>query len=313
MSHTLFDMYTLGIDIGGTHLRIGLVDREIRVHEIEKHLSGILISASPVKALAEFTKDYLARYGVQNEVKAVCVGFPATVNKSGDTVLNAPSLKGFDSVNVKAVLEQALCLPVFIEKDVNLLLLCDLREMSIRERDVIGVYVGTGLGNAIMLDGRLIKGSHGVAGELGHIPFGDDMRSCGCGNMGCCETVVAGQYLSRLCATYDPATPIAELFARHGTDAELVTYVERLSRVIAAEVNVLDPACLILGGGVITMWRFPREELCARILSHVRKPLPHDNLNILFSQNADTCGVLGAGIYAWNMLDGGQYENCNWE
>ena len=186
--------YTLGIDIGGTHLRIGFSDRAGGVHHVEKHSSQCLLSANPVQTLADIALDYIARYGEENEVAAVCVGFPATVAKSGDTVLNAPSLKGFDGVNVKRPLEAALRCPVYVEKDVNLLLLCDLQEQSIDAKDVVGVYVGTGLGNAMMIGSKLLRGHHGVAGELGHIPFGDDESLCGCGNVGCSEELVAGKY-----------------------------------------------------------------------------------------------------------------------
>ena len=290
--------YTLGIDIGGTHLRIGFADRRGDVYDVEKHSSGILLSPDPVQTLADFAADYIARYGRQKEIAAACVGFPATVNKSGDTVLNAPSLKGFDGVNVKRPLEVALGCPVYVEKDVNLLLLCDLCEQGIEAEDVVGVYVGTGLGNAMMIGTKLLRGHHGVAGELGHIPFGDDGTRCGCGNEGCSEGLVAGKYLAHLNEKCYPRTHIGELFLRHGADKVLTEYTERLARTIAAEVNILDPECLILGGGVLAMQGFPREELCRRILAHVRKPLPHDGLKILFSQNADRCGVIGAGIYA---------------
>ena len=298
--------YTLGIDIGGTNLRIGLIDRTLRIYEFEKHPSEVLLSSSPADTLVEFVRDYLVRYGVGQEVGAVCVGFPATVTRARDTVLSAPSLKGFDGVNVKKPLEAALGLPVYVEKDVNLLLLCDVREMRLESGDVVAAYVGTGLGNAIMLDGRLVRGHNGVAGELGHIPFGDDSSSCGCGNEGCSEGLVAGKYLSRLCATHYPDTHISDLFLQHAEDTAIAAYLERLARTVAAEINILDPECLILGSGVIAMRGFPREELCRRILAHVRKPLPHDHLKILFSQNADRCGVVGAGIYAWSKLDGGR-------
>ena len=79
----------------------------------------------------------------------------------------------------------------------------------------------------------------------------------------------------------------------------LEKYVDRLARVIASEVNIIDPELLILGGGVINMKDFPKEELARRIKLYVRKPLPHDALKIEFSIGADECGVIGAGISDW--------------
>jgi allose kinase len=80
-------------------------------------------------------------------------------------------------------------------------------------------------------------------------------------------------------------------------------YIDRLARVIASEVNILDPELLILGGGVINMKDFPKEKLTKNIYKYVRKPLPHDTLKVEFSDGADVCGVIGAGISAWEKTN----------
>ena len=297
-------MYTLGIDIGGTNLRIGLVDHNFNLTRLEKHsVKELLGKENACGALAIVIKKYLAAHHAENLTRGICIGFPATVDKKGECVLGAPNLGGFDGVNVKAELSRYLSYPITIEKDVNLLIRCDLWRTKSIARDIVACYVGTGLGNAIMLDGVLHKGANGVAGELGHVPFGDTDEPCGCGNVGCAEPLVGGKYLAKLCETTFTDTHISELFSRHGGAPLLEKYVDRLARVIASEVNILDPELLILGGGVINMKDFPKAELTRAIFKYVRKPLPHDALAVEFSDGADECGVIGAGISAWEKIN----------
>lgn len=291
-------MFTLGIDIGGTHLRIGLVDRNHALSYFEK-LSASVLGEDPVKGLISYIEKYLARHGATERLRSICVGVPATVDKTCSRVMNAPNLKGFDGVDLRAALSARFTCPITVDKDVNLLVLRDLANRDSRGETIVAVYVGTGLGNAILIDGILLRGAHGVAGELGHIPFGESEDPCGCGNLGCSEELVAGKYLADLCRTAFPSTHISELFLKHGDDERLTVYVERLARVIASEINIIDPSLLILGGGVLSMAGFPRETLWEKICTHVRKPLPHDGLEVLFAEDADTGGVIGAGIRAW--------------
>lgn len=297
-------MYTLGIDIGGTNLRIGLVDHNYNLTRFEKHsVKELLRSEDSCVILADLIKKYLSSHNAENLVQGICLGFPATVDKCGERVLGAPNLGGFDGINVKKELSRYLPYPIFIDKDVNLLIKCDLWRTKSTARDIIACYVGTGLGNAIILDGVLHKGANGVAGELGHIPFGNTESPCGCGNTGCAEPLVGGKYLAMLCETEFTDTHISKLFSRHMSSPLLMEYIDRLARVIASEVNILDPELLILGGGVINMKDFPKEKLTKNIYKYVRKPLPHDTLKVEFSDGADVCGVIGAGISAWEKTN----------
>ena len=294
--------YTVGVDVGGTNLRIGLVDGEGRLSGFRKESVARLGEDAPAEALAAFISAYMEESGVTDDVAAVAVGFPAAVDKERETVLSAPKLCGFDGVRVADILKKTLGLPIYIERDVNLLLTAELSLSGDGNKDTVAVYVGTGVGNAIMLSGKLRVGENGVAGELGHLPLGDERHPCGCGNEGCCERLVGGDYLAHLQAERYQDTPIARLFLDHGEDEALRRYIDRLARVIASEINIIDPALLILGGGVIEMEGFPRENLVSSIRRYVRKPLPCDNLEIRFSKGDATIGVLGAGLYAWERV-----------
>ena len=291
-------MYTLGIDIGGTNVRFGLLDAQYKLSCFEKLPSSEVASC---KALAELINDYVFRHKVQDILGGICIGFPATVSRDRTTVLSAPNLNGFDGVNVIDALKRLVKYPVLIEKDVNLLVLCDLLQNNCNAKDIVACYVGTGLGNAIMIDGRLVSGHNGVAGELGHIPFGDTENICGCGNDGCSELLVGGKYLAELANKL--CVDISELFVKCSDEALVEQYLDRLARVISSEINVLDPELLILGGGVIGAKGFPKDTFINKVLRYVRKPVPHDSLKIIFSSNTEECGVIGAGIRAFKEIN----------
>ena len=291
-------MYSIGVDIGGTSLRIGLVDEKFCISDFEKYPVDTILGDSSAEKLADFIKEYIIRRKVHGKIGSACIGFPATVDKKRETVLSAPNLVGFDGINVKKEIGKFFDFPIYIEKDVNLLLLGDLERMNISASDIVACYIGTGLGNAIMINGTLVAGHNGVAGELGHIPFGDEDFLCGCGNVGCVETRVGGKYLSQLVENDFKDTDVSDIFAAHSEDDKIKRYLDRLARTVASEINILDHELLILGGGIPSMKGFPKEEFASLVLKYTRKPLPADNLKIVFSEGDGDIGVLGAGIFA---------------
>lgn len=298
-------MYTIGIDIGGTHLRIGLIGDEKKALHVEKVPQKEILTGDSLQSLAAFVKAYIKKHDAWGQVSAVCAGLPATISRDRSTVLNAPNLTGFDGVNVKEALEGALSLPVFLEKDVNVQLYYDLTRFGLLNCDsVAACYVGTGLGCAMYLDGKLLTGHNGVAGELGHIPAWDQPTGCSCGCSNCVEPLAAGKYLSKLQKTDYPGTPLGELFVKHKEDAALLDYVGHLALPIAAVINILDPEAVILGGGVLGMEAFPLSLLEKEIRRHARKPLPEANLHFIYSDNQAENGVIGAGLYARSRVEG---------
>ena len=157
-----------GVDVGGTHVRMGLVGS-----------SGTILREStvPTASLSDGrnTPDLLlgaiASFLGSDEVAALCIGFPSIVSRDRRTVIQTPNVAGLDDVPMADLAERRFPFPVFIEKDVNLLLLHDVESLDLGGFDpVLGFYLGTGLGNALMIGGRVYTGAMGAAGELGHIP-----------------------------------------------------------------------------------------------------------------------------------------------
>lgn len=282
----------IGIDIGGTNLRIGLVNESGEVSNFRKvRTKEVLRSDNVLVDLAEFIKEY------SRDFEAVAVGFPATLNRERTKILQAPNLEYMEDLPVTEYLSSQLGVPVFAERDVTMTLFYDVKKYSLpREGIIAGIYFGTGIGNAIMIDGVPVTGRNGTAGELGHIHVDGHDEPCGCGLRGCMETLAGGKYLAK---NYD-ASEIGEVFVNHA--GELGEFVSRMATSVACEVNILDPDYVIVGGGVVNMRGFPVDELRAKILEYTRKPYPAENLRLIFAEDEPHKSVVGAAFYAMGRL-----------
>ena len=293
----------LGIDIGGTNIRAGLVDKNNSLNSFECMSSVNILNDDAVTNLIKFVEDYCMTNLDSFTIKAVSIGFPSTINKERTKLLSTPNIKGLDDIDIVEIMEYKLKIPVFIERDVNMLFMFDSNYHKISSKGiVIGCYIGTGLGNAISINGEIIVGKSGVAAELGHTPIMGRKQICSCGNEGCCEIWSSGKGLEKLSRDCFPDTDISDIFTKHSDEKNLEDYIDILSIPIATEINILDPDYVILGGGVVSMNDFPIMKLKSYILKHTRKPYPYTGLQLLYSPNSHENGVLGAGLYAFKKL-----------
>jgi len=297
--------FIIGLDIGGTNIRIGA--KQARADGLCAHkkvpTETVLNGSGVIEPLAVFIEDFARDCLGGGTVEAVSIGFPATVNKAKTTVLQAPNIPGLSEVAITEPLGKRLAAKVFIEKDVNLLIKWDMHRLGIPGDGIcVGIYAGTGIGNAIVLNGTPLAGKDGVAGELGHIPVVGLASTCGCGNKGCAECCAAGVRLRAIGQSHFPDTGIAELFSKHAEAPVIRQFIDALACVIAAEINILNPDCIVLGGGVVNMANFPKDVLNELIFAHARKPYPAMSLHIVYADDSAENGVLGAVLLAEEKL-----------
>jgi allose kinase len=168
------DNGVLGLDIGGTNIRAGLVDRQFKLDcfEMDSSVSFFDGNIEKIDALTAYVYEYCCRHCGGRLPEAVSIGFPSTINKEKTIVLSTPNLPGFNNLHVVEMLGKKLGIPVYINRDVNLLLINDIHAHGLSDGNIIiGCYIGTGCGNAICIGGEILSGKNGVAGELGHIPI----------------------------------------------------------------------------------------------------------------------------------------------
>lgn len=282
-------------------MRLGVVTPETVLEHAEIIPTKQIAGADAADRLLDVISQYKAN--LPYDIDAIAMGFPSTINRDRTIVLSTPNIDGFDNLDIIDQFEEKLHVPVLIEKDTCMLMHYDLNRHNISDGILIGYYIGTGLGNIILIDGKIIVGKDGVAGELGHIPILDRHDKCGCGLEGCSELYVAGLGLERLQRERFSETPIAEIFTVHGETEEIRYFIESMAKIIVTEINILNPDYIILGGGVIGMADFPYDRLIENIYGFTRKPLPGDTLNIIRSDFSNPYnGVIGAALFARKKL-----------
>jgi glucokinase len=260
---------TIGVDVGGTKVGAGVVDERGRI--IEK-LRRSTPSTSPeltARVIAEVVTELLSRH----QASTVGVGAAGFVDAAAGAVLFAPNLAWRDEP-LRAKVEGMIGLPVVVDNDGNASAWAEVKFGAARgHAHVIFISVGTGIGAGFVLDGRLYRGRWGMAGEPGHFRVVPDGRLCGCGNRGCWEQYASGNALTteaRDLARRSPsgAMRLLELAggnpdaiggaqvtqaAREGDPAALRCFGivgSWLGQGLADLAAILDPGCIVIGGGV---------------------------------------------------------------
>jgi allose kinase len=299
----------IGVDIGGTNLRIACVDRTGGIKSPLVCSSKILVDADDsITKTAEVLAGYIKNNAV-GDIEAVSIGFPGAISKDRQTTLSVPNLqngeKGFDGRNVVVPLQEYLKLPVFINKDANNLLQCDIRLRNLYSKGITtGFYFGTGIGNSIFINGNFVFGRHGVATDIGHIPVFKSEKICNCGNTGCIECYASGSYLREMWKSNLPNIPFSKIFKLCAHEQLIADFIDACAVTVATELNILDPDLVIIGGGVVDMEDFPMNLLEERIRFHCRKPYPAQGVVITTPIISKDTGVIGAAFYAYDLIDG---------
>jgi glucokinase len=308
--------WTLGGDLGGTKMAAALIDADGRIL-VRKTLPTQ--SADGIERVTGRFSELLCEVaGEGGEARPVACGVaaPGLVDPVAGEIRYAANLPGADHFPLRQRLQAALSLPVAVDNDLRVHALGESHYGSGRGcRDFLFVAVGTGVGGALVLDGRLYPGSRSSAGEIGHIPIDDRPEAlvCGCGRRGCLEAYASGpaiavhfqrRALKVGLALETPAPSLKELAQwlddpgdRGELAREAVAYGARaLGRGLGIAANLLDPQRIILGGGV--------SRLGAAWLRAVRRSMDAITLNRLeesdlqLSNLGEDAALLGAGVLA---------------
>jgi glucokinase len=314
--------YVIGMDLGGTKILAAVVDAEGRiVAEAKFKTNADRGPDAVIKRLARTARQAAKTAAVDwAEIAAVGIGAPGPVNPEIGTVYNPPNLPGWDQVALGPRLSEALGVPVLLENDVNLGTLGEHALGAGRgTHDMVGIFVGTGIGGGLILEGKLRSGLRHAAGELGHMIVLADGPVCGCGKRGCLESVASRTAIERdirlgIAAGRESLIPTLVGDTGHltsGTLAKALRKGDPLVREVmgrvqwylglhtASIVNLIDPEMVVLGGGVI-------EALGDKFLAPIRvtarqyyiQQKDADKVRIVSAQLGDRAGILGAAVLA---------------
>jgi len=310
---------TIGVDIGGTKIAAGVVDANGTILRIARRPTPRNDAGAVLSEVGEVVNELQAE--IDGSIVGVGVGVAGGVDQARSLVYFAPNL-AWSQVPVRAVVEAATGLPVVVENDGAAAAWAETRfGAGVGLEHVVMVTVGTGIGGGIVVDGRVMRGAHGVAAEIGHLNAVPDGRLCGCGRHGCWEQYASGNALVRearqlaaerrmeagillelgdgtpegvqgahITAAAQRGDPIAiEAFGNVGT---------WLGRGLADLTAIVDPDAFVIGGGVSDagdlLLASAQRTLSNSIFGGSNRPHP----KLLLAKLGNDAGIVGAADLA---------------
>jgi glucokinase len=317
------DACVIGVDLGGTKLLAGTVDAELRVHHRAYRLARRDAALDTiVEAVVE------AREATDREVVAVGVGVPCLVEPRRGVAMACNHLPLVD-VPVRDLLAERLDLPVVVDNDTTAALVAETRWGAARDaRDALMLTIGTGVGGGVLVDGRVLRGTSGAGGELGHVVIDAEGPACpgNCQNRGCLEAFVSGPALAiegrrrgveqpdsglgrARAAGREITGPLVTELAHDGDVAAreaVLTLGRHLGVAVASLVNVFNPEVVVIGGGLVAAGELMLEPARAVVAERALVPA-RDQVRIVAARFGDESGMLGAAGLAFDV--GGHLES----
>src|SRR6266705_253757 len=322
MAETSKENYVVGIDLGGTKILAGLFDASLEcigtAKVSTKAQRGMETVISRIERCVRDAVDE-ADLGL-TQVAGVGSGAPGAGDFETGTVIFAPNLDGWKEVPLKKELEKQLGVPVFVENDGNIAVLgVHVVELKSKPRSVVGIFVGTGIGGGLIINGELFSGTNHTAGEIGHMVIDVNGPKCGCGNKGCFEALASRTAIfQRIKAGVKDGekTLLTDMLGDSLEDmrsGDLRKAIRRgdkfVSKVIeqTAEyigigvsnlVNIFGPEVVVLGGGVMEALSDEMMSVITKTAKDHAMPGTMKGVEIIASKLGDNAGITGAAVLA---------------
>ncbi len=312
-------MYRIGVDLGGTNIAVGVIDENYKIIGRGKVKTR---APRPAEAIFDSIKEAVdmavVNAGINyDEIKSIGIGTPGSVNKDTGAIEFSNNLK-FHNVPAKAMLEERLKKPVYLENDANAAALGEaVAGCGHGVKNFVAVTLGTGVGSGIIIDGKIYRGSNFCGGEMGHMVINVDGIPCNCGRKGCWEKYASatalisqaveamqGDKASLLWQTCDDdlnkvdGKSIFEALDMGDATAKAVVnrYLYYVAIGIANVINALQPEAVCVGGGISGQGE--------KILTPIREMVKAERYsvyadkqcNIIPAALGNDAGIIGAAL-----------------
>ncbi len=312
------DRLTVGVDLGGTNLRIGLVDYSgavIKVHE----QSSIGTADELIKIIVQ----KINAWGSNNAVQSVGVGVAGMIDYEG-VVHYAPNLPEFSGVPLQPLLAQSLDYPVVVDNDANTAAWGEVNHGAAQGYDAaLVITLGTGIGGGVIVGGQIYRGAHGFAAEVGHWQFDPAGPLCACGGRGHWEEMASGSALGRMAQERAAAGNAPALLALVDGDAHSLTghhVVQALAKSdevaqsiwtqftravgvgLAGLINIFDPSVVVISGGLVVLGEVLLNPVASVVAEEIEGSQYRPEVQILAAALGDQAGLVGAAAMARDLV-----------
>jgi glucokinase len=313
----------VGVDFGGTKLLAGVFDQQLRLLGTEKISTKADRGVDAViDRIARVVRDAVDDCDINlKQVRGIGIGAAGAVDPVAGKVLFAPNLPKWENIALKKELEKRLDVPVFVENDCNA---CTLgvheKQLKGKYRHVLGLFLGTGIGGGIMLDGKIYGGASGSAGEVGHMVLeASSDQKCGCGNRGCFEALASRTAMFRQikeAVKKGEKTLLTDMLGpdladmRSGDLRKAIRKGDKFVGKIVADaafytgiavgnlINIFNPDVVVLGGGVIDALEDEMLSIIVEVAKDYAMPSLGKAAEIIAAEDADNVGIFGGAVLA---------------
>ncbi len=315
------DRVWIGFDLGGTKMNAMLFDSAfgVRSRRRKKSRGSEGVESGIERIVASIAKLLEESQAPREMLGGIGVGCPGPLDLEEGVILEAPNL-GWKNVPLKKALEKEFGCPVFVCNDVDAGVYGEYRFGAAEgARTALGVFPGTGIGGAMIYEGKIFRGKTGSCLEIGHVPVVPEGALCGCGRRGCLETIASRLALSAEIAkaAYRGQAPYILRVAgtdlaniRSGTIKEAIDAgdkiveeilregAQQLGNVLAGAVNLLAPDVIVLGGGLVeALPKLFLEEVGKAVAKQVM-PSYLKTYELKIAKLGDDAGAMGAAAWA---------------
>ncbi|MFI3241969.1 MAG: ROK family protein [Alphaproteobacteria bacterium] len=295
----------IGIDVGGTNIKIALVNDEGIILYQDKYPTeaskGYETSCLNIKnAIKKLLKE---TQQTTDSIKGIGIGFPGVVDNKNGTVKYLANMPGWEDINIASQIKNEFGLDVKLENDANCAAIAEWKLGAGENcKDLVCITIGTGIGGGIVVNNKIVRGFSGTAGELGHIKvkMGQDVK-CGCGDYNCLEAFASGPAIIKMAQEkkLEAKNPY-EVFklAKNGNKEALQifeTVGEYIGFGLCSVINLLNPQKIIIGGGVAEAGDLLFEPI-KKIIKQKTFPGANTLLEVIPAQLGNDAGVLGASL-----------------
>jgi glucokinase len=304
----------VGVDIGGTKMMAAVFDANFQKIGMCRKKSRVKNGGDSEMRVIKVIREAIENAG-NPSIAGIGVGSPGPLDPATGVIIDTPNL-GWKNFPLAHLLQETFKAPVVVDNDVNVGTYGEWRCTALRsKKHVLGVFPGTGIGGGIIIDGKILHGFSGAAGEVGHITIMPDGPFCGCGKRGCLEALASRVAIAKEVAALAAREDAPYILQHCGTDINAIRsgvlaraieagdiMVEQVVRKAAWYIgigvgnliNVLSPEVVVLGGGLVeALETIVLEEVKNAVEEHAM-PFLRKNVTIKAAELGDDAVVMGA-------------------
>jgi len=302
--YTMPSKFIIGIDLGGTNLKIALLDLRYQIKDKEVlNTQKFIKKENLICAIIDSINKIIENNKLSRaNILGVGLGLPGPIDYEKGIVHFFPNIPGWREVKLKTILERKLRLPVFVDNDAKLMSLAEYKLGAAKgSRNTVCITLGTGVGGGIIINGSLYRGVSNASGEIGHMPINEKGPRCNCGGRACLETYIGNNRIlkeaKRLFRRDITLEELSYLAGKQNRQAQTIwlRVAGRLAVALVGVVNLLNPDCIVIGGGVAGAGKILFDNI-RKIIARQAMSVQAGHVKVFKAKLGNNAGLIGAAI-----------------